>query len=78
MTVTLAEADFVVSAKLVTVTVKLPAVDGAVYKPADEIVPPVAAQVTAVLLDPVTVAVNVCVPPEVRLTLVGAILTATA
>jgi hypothetical protein len=38
-------------------------VAGAVYKPAEETVPPVADQVTAVLLEPETVTVNCCVPP---------------
>ena len=36
---------------------------GAVYNPLAETVPPVADQVTAVLLEPVTAAVNCCVPP---------------
>jgi len=57
-TVTAALADFVVSAAAVAVTVKLPAVDPAVKRPALEIVPPVAVQVTAVFEEPVTVAVN--------------------
>ena len=52
-------ADFVVSATEVAVAVKVvPAVEPAVKRPDDEIVPPVAVQVTAVLLAPVTVAVN--------------------
>jgi len=38
-------------------------VAGAVYRPDDEIVPAVAVQVTLVLLVPITVAVNCCVPP---------------
>lgn len=32
------------------------------YKPADEMLPPVAVHVTLVLLHPLTVAVNCCVP----------------
>jgi hypothetical protein len=36
---------------------------GAVYNPDDDTVPPVALHVTAVLLEPVTVALNCCVPP---------------
>ena len=72
VTVTAAEADFVVSAceMAFTVTVAgLGTVVGAVYNPAVEIVPVVVfppvtlftCQVTAVLEDPVTVAVNCCV-----------------
>jgi hypothetical protein len=38
-------------------------VAGAVYNPEEEIVPPVAVHVTAVLLEPVTVAVNCWVAP---------------
>jgi len=41
-----------------------------------EIVPPVVDQVTAVLLDPVTTAVNCCVPPVVTEAVVGLMLTA--
>lgn len=63
LTVTVAEADLVESAALVAVTVKLPAVLGAVNRPDVEMEPPLADQVTAVLLEPVTVAVNCCVPP---------------
>jgi hypothetical protein len=40
----------------------VPAVAGAVKRPLDETVPAVADQVTAVLLEPLTVAVNCCVP----------------
>lgn len=70
--VTAACADFEVSAALVDVTEKLvPAVVPAVNKPAEEIVPPVAVQVTAVLLDPVTVAVNCCFAPVASDTEVG-------
>jgi hypothetical protein len=38
-------------------------VPGAVYRPLEETLPAVADQVTAVLLLPLTVAVNCCVPP---------------
>jgi hypothetical protein len=57
-TVTVAELDLVGSAALVAVTVKVPAADGALYIPVLLIVPADAAQFTAVLLAPVTVAVN--------------------
>jgi len=63
VTVTVADADFVVSATLVAFTVKDPALPGAVKSPELDTVPPVAVQVTAVLLVPVTVAVNCCVAP---------------
>jgi hypothetical protein len=56
--VMLDDAVFVVSATLVAVTVKLPGVAPAVYKPALDTVPPVADHVTAVFVVPVTVAVN--------------------
>ena len=46
------------------VTANVPTLLPAVYRPADEIVPPVADQVTAVLEDPVTVAENCCVAPD--------------
>ena len=78
LTVTVADADFVVSAALIAVTVNVPAVPGAVYKPAAEIEPPVADQVTAVLVLPLTVAANCCDPPVVRDTEPGETLTATA
>ena len=57
--VTWAVADFVGSATDVALTVKDPAPGPAVYRPAVVMVPPVADHVTAVLDDPVTVAVNV-------------------
>ncbi len=50
---------------------------GAVKRPEVLMVPPVALQVTAVLLVPVTVAVNCWVPPVLSEAEVGAILTAT-
>ncbi len=77
VTVTVADADLVVSAVLVAFTVYVPAAVGAVYRPVDETVPPVANQVTAVLVVPVTVAVNCCVPPVVSEEDVGEMVTAT-
>jgi len=62
LTVTVADADLVLSAVLVAFTVKVPAVFGAVYRPLDEMVPPVADHVTPLLLEPVMVVVNCCVP----------------
>ncbi len=77
VTVTVADADLVVSATLVAFTVYVPPVLGAVYKPLEEIVPPVAVQVTAVFVVPVTVAVNCCVPPVLSEATVGETVTAT-
>jgi hypothetical protein len=51
-------------------------VDGAVNMPVELIVPPVADHVTG-LLEPVTVAVNCCVAPAIRLALVGETFTVT-
>jgi len=78
LTVTVADADAEVLALLVAVTVYVPAAAEAVYRPLVDIVPPVADQVTAVLLLPVTVAVNCCVPPAGRDAEPGAMDTATA
>ena len=69
-------ADLVGSARLRAVTVTVCSVrirDGAVYRPAAEIVPTdgLIDQVTAVLLVPETVAVNGCVPEGARLTVDG-------
>jgi hypothetical protein len=74
VTVTVALADLLESAADVAVTVTnggSGAAEGAVYRPADVIVPqsapiqptPLSPQVTAVLLDPVTLAVNCCFAP---------------
>lgn len=63
VTVTLTVADLLESAALVALTVYVPAVLGAVYKPLVEMEPPVALHVTAVLELPVTVAVNCWVAP---------------
>src|ERR1017187_2917768 len=73
---TTALADLVGSAALRAVAVTVCAViilDGAVYRPAEEIVPTggLIDQVTAVLLVPKTVAVNGCVPEGARLTVDG-------
>jgi len=75
--VTDAAADFDVSATLVAVTLNVPAEFPAAYIPVDEIVPPVADQVTFVLDDPVTVAENCCLPATCREAEVGLMLTAT-
>jgi hypothetical protein len=79
-----AEADLVVSATLVAVTVTICSAlteDGGVYRPAGEIVPaPVfglSAQVTAVLVAFSTVAVNCAVWPGVTVTAGGVTATAT-
>jgi hypothetical protein len=72
--VTCAEPDLLVSAADTAVTVTVAGegtMAGAVYRPELEIVPtvelppftPLTCQVTAVFVVPVTVAVNVCVPP---------------
>lgn len=70
----------------VTVSDSVPeTVVGAVYNPADVIVPtvelppemPETSHVTAVLLEFVTVAVNACVPPALTVTLAGETLTET-
>ncbi len=66
MTVTADEADLVLSAALVAVTVYGPAVLGAVYRPLEEMVPPLVDQLTAVFVVPLTVAVNCCVAPLSR------------
>jgi hypothetical protein len=63
VTVTDAEAFFVVSATLVAVTVYVPAVLGAVYNPEPDTVPPLAVQVTEVFEVPVTFAENCFVAP---------------
>src|SRR5882762_3683529 len=79
-TATEAEADLVASAALVavTVTVVLVLTAGAVKSPELESDPAVADQVTAVLVEPVTVAVNCWVPAEATEALTGDIETETA
>jgi hypothetical protein len=73
---TAAMADLVGSAAVWAVTVTVCDVrilDGAVYRPAEEIVPTdgLIDQVIAVLLVPKTVAVNCCVPEGAKLTVDG-------
>jgi len=63
-TLTAAEADLLVSAMLVAVTTKLPALMGAVYIPPEEMFPPLAFQVTDVLLVPLTLAENCWLLPN--------------
>ncbi len=72
-TVTLAETDLAVLTWLVavTVTVVLELTVGAVKSPEVEIDPAVADQVTAVFVEPVTVAVNCRVPAEETVAEVG-------
>ena len=77
LTVIAADADLVESATLVAVTVYVPPVDGAVYRPLDDTVPPLIDQVTLVLADPVTLAVNCCEPPASSEAETGEIDTAT-
>src|SRR5437868_13255290 len=77
-----AVSDLVLSATLVARTVAVCAVGieaGAVYSPLVLIVPApaITAQVTAVLLVPVTDAVNCCVIPAVRFAVFGLTVTAT-
>jgi hypothetical protein len=57
---------------VVTVTVYVPDVAGAVYKPPFVIAPPVVDQVTAVFVVPPTVALNCCVPPCIKDAVSGA------
>lgn len=68
-----ADADFIVSAWLVavTVTVVVDVAEGAVKTPIVEIVPAEAAQVMAVFVEPLTVAVNCWVLAENTVELVG-------
>jgi hypothetical protein len=60
------DAIVVVFATLVAVTEYVPAAAGAVYKPEVEIEPPETDQVTAVLLVPLTVALNCWLAPVCR------------
>ena len=70
---TFADADFVASAWLVAVRVRavVEVTEGAVKTPVVEIVPAEAVQVTAVFVEPVTIAVNCWVWPEDTVELVG-------
>ena len=79
---TVALADFVGSAALVAVTVTVCALaieDGAVYRPVEVSVPTgeLKVQVTAVSVEPVTLAVNCCACEVDKLTEAGEIPTAT-
>jgi len=71
--VTLAETDLVVSAWLTAVTVALllALTAGAVYRPDAEIEPFVVDHVTAVFVEPLTLAVNCSVPEEETVAEVG-------
>ena len=64
ITATAAEADLLVSATLVAVTTKLPGFMGAAYVPLEEMFPPLAFQVTDVLLVPLTLAENCWLVPH--------------
>jgi len=77
--VTVADADLVGSATLVAVTENVVVLDtvGAVKRPPDVTVPPLAVQLAAVLLLPVTVSVNCLVPPELTVAVVGETVTDT-
>ena len=76
LTVTEAEADFVLSARLVAVTVTLPADAGAVRRPPAEIVPAEVDHVMPLLETvPETLAVNCCVPPVAMLAVAGEMVT---
>jgi hypothetical protein len=72
-----AVADFVLSARLVAVTVAVPGLLPAVNTPAGVIVPPVAVHVTLVSLVPVTLALKLWLEPSFRVNDDGLILTAT-
>jgi hypothetical protein len=74
-TVTVDDADFVVSAWLVAVTVAVvvEVTEGAVKSPVLEMVPAEALQVTAVFVEPLTVAANCWVLPADSVALVGLI-----
>ena len=81
LTVIVAVAVLLESAWLVAITWKVPVLLGVVYRPALVIVPPAVPsctfQATAVLADPVTVAVKVWVAPSTRSTVRGVMLTVT-
>jgi hypothetical protein len=81
VTVTSALADPAALALLVAMTWNWPEVDGAVYLPVSVIVPPLGPsctdQATAVLLSPVTLAVNWVAAPTPTVALPGLMLTET-
>jgi len=76
-TVTVAEADLLASAALVALTVKVPGELGAVNSPDELMLPPLAVQVTAVFIVPLTEAVNCCVVPDCSVTDAGLMATPT-
>src|SRR5579863_5854390 len=72
VTLTVAVAVFVGSAKLVTVIVAVPAVAPAVKTPAELIVPELADHAMDLFVTvPCTVALNCCVPPDRTVTVLG-------
>jgi len=76
LTFTCADADLLASASLVAVTVSVPALAGAVYRPVDVIWPSAAVQATDLSVAvPCTVAENCRVPPVNDVALVGDIVT---
>lgn len=76
LTVTVADADFDLSARLVAVTVTFPEVAGAVRRPPAEIVPAEVDQVMPLLETvPEMLAVNCCEPPVTMVALVGEMVT---
>jgi hypothetical protein len=76
LTVTIADADFVLSARLVAVTVTLPAAAGAVRRPPAEIVPAEVDHVMPLLETvPETLAENCCVPPVAMPAVAGEMVT---
>lgn len=70
-TLTVALAVSAESRVLVAVTVYVPTVEGDVYSPLEEIVPPVADHVNPALVTPCRVAVNCCVVSPIMVALVG-------
>jgi hypothetical protein len=75
--VTVAEADLVLSAWLVAVTVQVPGAVGAEYSPVAVIAPQDADQLTAVLAAPLTVTANCSVPPACTVAELGETVTVT-
>ena len=73
---TVADADLVGSAMLVTVTVIVVVLvtEGAAKRPVVETVPPLAVHLAPVLVLPDTVSVNCLAPPELTVAVVGEIL----
>jgi hypothetical protein len=77
LTVIVADPALLGSATLVAVTIEVPAVVGALYTPAVEMLPLDACHVTALsVVVPITLAVNVSVPPVVVDALAGDTVTA--